>query len=270
MQPVSPPQMLLEQAEATVVSGTLSDGDYAAFSAPYPNREGPNQDAAGVFPGSATTVIAVADGLGGGRSGHVAARLALEALGKHLIDGGDLPDDARSPILDAFESANEAIRALGVGAATTLVAAELRGPTLRPYHVGDSSILVLGGRGKVKFISVPHSPVGYGVEAGLIDSEAALHHEELNVVSNTLGSPDMRIELGAPLELAARDTVLLGTDGLFDNVHVSEIFDLLKARELREAAEALAEFATARMLDTKSNHPSKPDDLTFVLYRPRA
>src|SRR5690606_647461 len=112
--------------------------------------------------------------------------------------------------------------------------------------------------------------VGYGVEAGLIDSEAALHHEELNIVSNTLGTADMRIELGAPLELATRDTVLLGTDGLFDNMHVGEIFDVLKSRELRDAAEALADFATARMLDTKSSHASKPDDLTFVLYRPRA
>jgi serine/threonine protein phosphatase PrpC len=266
MEALSEPLLVLEWAEPTTVVSSVAGGDFVAFSSACPGHDGPNEDAAAVFPGAGTTVLAVADGLGGGRSGHLAARLAVEALGKQLVD---LPSDARSPILDAIESANEAIRALGVGAATTLAAVELRGQTLRPYHVGDSTILVLGGRGKVKFVSVSHSPVGYGVEAGLIDSEAALHHEELNIVSNTLGSADMRIELGAPLELAARDTVILGTDGLFDNVHVAEIFDLVKSRELADAARALAEFAIARMLAADSEQPSKPDDITFVIYRPQ-
>jgi len=260
--------LLVERSQPTLLSGTTETGKFAAFSAPCPESDQPNEDAAAVFGGEGTTVVAVVDGFGGGRLGHVAARLTLEALDQQLGDGEALAGDARSPILDAIEAANTEIRALGVGAATTLAAIEVRGRTLRPYHVGDSSIVVFGGRGKVKFASVPHSPVGYGVEAGLIDSEEALHHDDLNVVSNLLGNPDMRIELGAPLELSQRDTVVLGTDGLFDNVRVNELFDSVRARDLETAAETLAALARQRMDETRAEDPSKPDDLTFVIYRP--
>ena len=78
MQAISQPLLLLEQTEPTTIAGTLVSGDFVVFSARCPGHDGPNEDAAGVFPGSATTVLAVADGLGGGRSGHVASRLAVE------------------------------------------------------------------------------------------------------------------------------------------------------------------------------------------------
>ena len=63
----------------------------------------------------------------------------------------------RSRILDGFEEANEAVLGLGVGAATTLVAAEIEDTRVRSYHVGDSMSLIVGQRGKLKSQSVPHS-----------------------------------------------------------------------------------------------------------------
>ncbi len=268
MSPVlSEPQLLIDVRQPTRVDGYVADGVYAAFTAPYPEATGPNQDCALIAPTSGGGVLAVADGLGGAPAGHDASRLAVEHLRRCLVADSDL-QDARTPILDAFESANAAIRELSVGAATTLAVVELRDRVLRPYHVGDSSILVCGSRGKVKFLSLSHSPVGYGVEAGLIDANEALHHEELNLVSNTLGTSSMRIELGTPFALAEQDTVLLGTDGLFDNLHLAEIIDVIRAGALDAAADELARQATARMVTPSDDKPSKPDDLTFVLYRP--
>ena len=77
----------------------------------------------------------------------------------------------------------------------------------------------------------------------------------------------MRIEFGSPLELASRDTALLASDGLFDNLNPSEVVEIVRAGPLDRAASELAGRATERMHDPAPHHPSKPDDLTFILYR---
>jgi serine/threonine protein phosphatase PrpC len=158
--------------------------------------------------------------------------------------------------------------ALSTGAATTLAVVELTRNTIRPYHVGDSLILLVGGRGKVKLQTIPHSPVGYGVEAGLLDEGEAMHHEERHLVSNVVGCPAMRIEIGPTLNLAPRDTLLLSSDGLADNLHVSEIAQRIRGGNLLQAAERLVADATHRMEHPSSEHPSKSDDLTLLAFRP--
>ena len=47
-----------------------------------------------------------------------------------------------------------------------------------------------------------------------------------------------------------------------------EIVARVRKGALREAAGALETLATRRMRDPRAGDPSKPDDLTFVLYRP--
>ena len=70
------------------------------------------------------------------------------------------------------------------------------------------------------------------------------------------------------IELAARDTVLLGTDGLWDNLFLSEIVELIRAGELLDSAEKLARTVIERMESPVTGQPSKPDDVSFILYRP--
>ena len=101
----------------------------------------------------------------------------------------------------------------------------------------------------------------------MIDEVEAMHHEERHIVSNVLGTPEMRIELGPMLRMAARDTVLLATDGLFDNLHVPEVVEFVRKGPLKTAVRRLAEVATERMLNPAPGLPSKPDDLTIVAYR---
>lgn len=244
-------------------------GQAAVFSARNPVAERPNQDAALVRSlGDKGAVLAVADGAGGHADGAQASRVALEALDAQL-QSDDL-EDWRAAILDGLEHADEAVQSLGVGAATTLVAAAVRGDIVRPYHVGDSVLLVLGSRGRVKYQTIAHSPTGYAVESGLLDEEEAMHHAERHLVSNMVGLDEMRIDIGPPLPLSARDTVLLASDGLFDNLSVAEIVDLARRGTLGEAAEALAREASGRMtLGTEEREilPSKPDDLSFILFR---
>jgi len=249
----------------------LASGEAAVFSAPRPGETGGNEDAAAwVELGPERAVLAVADGLGGQPAGDKAARLALESV-MSAVAGADPEGPAlRHAILDGFERANCQVDELGVGAATTLVVAEIQGRTLRTYHVGDSMILVVGQRGRRKLQTVSHSPVGYAVEAGVLHEEDALHHEELHLISNMVGSDDMRIEMSSTRKLAPRDTVLLASDGLLDNLWLGEIVERIRKGPLPQAAGALVDAARRRMEGRDEGEPSKPDDLTFIAFRPRA
>ena len=251
-------------AEVRAIAG----GSAAVYSARCPGKESANEDAAALIPvGEAAGVLAVADGLGGLPAGERASVLAVRCLASALKRAE--PGDAtlRSAILDGFEHANRAVAKLGVGAATTLAVAEIQKGSMRPYHVGDSMILVVGQRGKIKLQTVSHSPVGFAVEAGVLDESEAMHHEDRHIVSNVLGAPDMRIEIGSTIAIAPCDTVLLASDGLFDNLHIAEIVQRLRKGPLALGAQRLAADASRRMSDPEDGLPSKPDDLTFVAFR---
>lgn len=173
----------------------------------------------------------------------------------------------RTAIMNGFETANQSVRDLGVGTATTLAVAEVNDGAVRPYHVGDSIIIVVGQRGKIKLQTVSHSPVGYAVEAGVLDEFEAMHHEDRHLVSNVIGMPEMRIEVGSTVHLAPRDTLLLASDGLFDNLHLGEIVESLRKGMLADVMQRLVQNARQRMSQPTAEQPSKPDDLTFVVFR---
>lgn len=261
-------KLYLDQDMVDGESHCLGGGVAAVYSARCPGKETPNEDAAALIPLDADcAVLVVADGLGGVRAGEQAASLAVKAMKRAVAklegDGALL----RSAILDGFEEANRAVQELGLGAATTLAAVEVNHDAVRPYHVGDSMILICGQRGKLKLLTVSHSPVGFAVEAGLLDAEEAMHHEDRHLISNAIGTPGMRIEVGPTLKLAVRDTLLVASDGLFDNLHTDEIVEMLRKGPLTKAARRLADRSAQRMQQPTDGQPCKPDDLTFVAFR---
>jgi serine/threonine protein phosphatase PrpC len=246
----------------------LARGCAAVFSVRSPGKETPNEDAAALVPIDAgSAVLAVADGLGGERAGEEAAALAVKCLADALVPEVRSQSLLRDAILNGFERANRAVRGLGGKAATTLAVVEIQEDAVRPYHVGDSTILLMGQRGRIKLQTVSHSPVGFAVEAGLLDEADALHHDDRHVVSNVLGYPDMRIEIGPVLHMAARDTLLLASDGLADNLHTEEIVECIRKGPLEAGARRLAADALRRMSGQSPDEPCKPDDLTFVAFR---
>jgi serine/threonine protein phosphatase PrpC len=252
-------------------------GTAAVFTTRSPQKETPNEDVAALWPlGPTSGVLAVADGLGGHAGGERASRLAIETLQKSLQEAvaqkppSDEPVDLRAAILNGIEAANQVVRDLATGAATTLALVEIQDRIIRPYHVGDSAILMTGQRGKMKLQTIPHSPIGYAVEAGLMNEEEAIHHEARHVISNVIGSDQMRIEIGPPTEMALRDTLLLASDGLFDNLLPDEIVGIIRSGPLDRAVATLVGLAQERMSKPMDGVPSKPDDLTVIAYRPRS
>ena len=264
---------LADMPEAVGLS--VAHGVAALMSRSAPEKSTPNEDAAAVVSLSeGLGVLIVADGLGGHVSGETAAQLAVEHVElalREADDESDEPLDAtqlRTAILNGFESANQAVLELGTGAATTLCVAELQPDRIRTYHVGDSGIYLIGQRGKMKLQTIAHSPIGYALESGLLDEADAIHHEHRHVISNVLGSVEMRIEIGPTLPMAARDTLLLATDGLLDNLLIDEIVQRVRKGPLVDAVQRLADDAWRRMQGQLTDaSPSKPDDLTIVAFR---
>lgn len=270
---IDPSELELLADEESVIKQleSFASGIVSVFSRRSPQAAGPNEDAALLIPiDEKRGVIAIADGLGGAPRGEVAARIALESLWDSIKSANRASEQLREAVLSGFELANQRVRELGSGAGTTLIVVEISGSTIRPYHVGDSQLVILGQRGKIKLQTISHSPVGYALEAGFLDEKEALHHEERHVISNVIGASDMRIEVGAPIDLSARDTVVIGTDGLFDNLELDEICEGFRSGNMLNCSESALELCRKRMTDPTSGKPSKPDDVTVAVFRLRS
>ena len=238
-------------------------GQVVVYSRRCPNRRTPNEDAAMVFlVDEARAVLVVADGCGGMSGGADASRIAVTTIRRSLervASGGSL----RSAILDGVEAANRKILKLGVGAATTLTVAVIERDRVRSLHIGDSQIVLVGARGKVKLQTPTHSPVGYAIEAGVLSESDAMTHEDRHLVSNVVGTHGCWVQVGLQRKVAKRDTLILATDGIFDSFSIEEVSELIRSGPLEKAAKELAYQAADRI----DSDIGKPDDATFLLYR---
>lgn len=252
-----------DQAEVQVAGGSA-----VAITQKDPGKETENEDTVAIIPyGPGAAVLVVADGAGGLPAGKRASLTAVTTLAASLQSSMDKTMLLRTAILNGIEAANEAVLGLSNGSATTMTVITIEGLIARSYQIGDSEALVVGQRGLIRLQTTAHSPTGFAVEAGFLDEREALHHKERHLVSNFLGTSDMRIDVGAGVELRPRDTVLVASDGLTDNVHLDEIVDQIRKGALAKSAVAAAELAARRMAELRSGEPSKPDDLSLILFR---
>jgi serine/threonine protein phosphatase PrpC len=77
----------------------------------------------------------------------------------------------------------------------------------------------------------------------------------------------MRIEIGPVMALGPRETLLLATDGLFDNLTNADVINGLRKGDLESGVQGLVGLARNRRLDDESDAPSKPDDLSMIAVR---
>lgn len=242
-------------------------GSLIGFSKVSPNKSTSNEDAAVVIELSDNHgLIVVADGMGGANAGDRAAKCIIETIAKSVCLEAVVGESVRSIVVDAIERANDTILGWGLGAGSTLVVVEYLNGSTRSIHIGDAMAMVCSNRGRIKASTVSHSPVAMGVEAGFIDEDEALLHEDRHLISNCVGSAEMKIELGPTLTMSVCDTVIVGSDGLFDNLTVDEIVSIVRAGHLKHQFNLLVNSARERM-SAPDTLPSTPDDLTVICFR---
>ncbi len=267
----------MQSTEAMLLGGSLQTdrveaqaggGNVVAYSSPSPDRTTENEDSLAVIPyGPQAAVLVVADGAGGMPSGRLASHTAVTTLTELLYKAGEKTIVLRTAILDGIEAANQAVQDMSNGAATTFTVITVEGLLVRGYQIGDSEGLVVGQRGLLRLQTPVQSPTGFAVEAGFLNEREALQHRDRHLVSNFLGTADMRIDIGNEVKLQPRDTIVVASDGLMDNVLVGEIVERVRKGPLDKAADAVIALARRRMNGTAADQPSKPDDLSLILFR---
>ena len=188
-----------------------------------------------------TTLLAVADGVGGEDGGEVASTAAIEALASAFV-APSYRESARSSLAAAVQQANaavlEASRAEHLPrAASTLVAAAVRGREVAIANLGDSRGYLVRGT-KVRQITTDHSG----------DRTSSI----TRFVGDPRGvQPDIFVETLEP-----RDRLVLCSDGLTRHVSDAEI-GAAAAGVPAQAADALVALAISR---------GGEDNVTVVVY----
>lgn len=265
---ITSPVTLYESIMTRPVGYKTSSGITHVYSNRAFNKDSANEDALAVIPvNESTLVLAIADGLGGMPAGEQASRMVIQILVKSLVKMGHEDISVREVILNGIEQANAEILEMRNGAASTLVVAEVSGTSLRTYHAGDSMIMLMGNRGIIKYSAIPHSPTGYALESGIINESEAMLHTERHLISNYIGNPDMRLEIGPTITIAARDTLLLASDGLSDNLFDNEIVELCRKGTMPDCTNNLVAECNRYMMHPSEDRVCRPDDLSFIMFR---
>lgn len=254
-----------DATDETAEAIDLNHAEAVCFSTRSPVKATANEDSLAVIPvDEDTTVLIVADGLGGMAAGEKASKLLVDSI----IDS--LNKDAvsvRESILNGIDNANKELIGTNFDTGTTVSIAEIKGNTLRTYHAGDSLILLSAGHAKPKYLAMSHSPISYAVACGAIDAERAMCHPERNLISNYVGCLDMHINIGPTLELSKFDTLILSSDAVSDNLYDDEICEHISKESLSEGTSELIEHCKKNMKEPSADRVCHPDDFTLITYR---
>ena len=173
----------------------------------------------------------VADGMGGHAGGEVASRIAVSTIAgllKSALGNGD----AAGLIRAAIGQAGDAIRARAEaepelhGMGTTLVLAICCGDSIQVAHLGDSRAYLIHD-GAMEQLTEDHSLVAQMMKAGQLTAEEAPHFHLRNIVTKSLGGPQVSEPDLSVVEWAKGDHLLLCSDGLTNMVEESELRSLI-------------------------------------------
>lgn len=234
--------------------------EVAAVSEQGPRTE--NQDAFSVDTFPDTGIVVVADGMGGERSGRLAADTAIEAIIgsdpiRSLDDARRVTRRADATVAKAAERRPDAHGGMGCALGfISLVSGGGDGTGWVGAHVGDVRILSRSPDGTLRLETRDHTPAFARWEAGEIS---------LDEIPDTSGANRLQRAVGRGGEadvswLPARPgwSWLLVSDGIYKAMRLDELGQVMEAPTARDAVEAIRQKVLERGPD---------DNFTAVLVR---
>lgn len=211
-----------------------------------------NEDRMGYSYTRASTILLLADGMGGHPEGEVAAQLALQSMSA-LYQRQATPEvaDAHAFLNAAVLTAHRQIikyaieRGMLDTPRTTVVAALVQGGCVNWVHCGDSRLYFVR-QGQLVTRTRDHSyleqpPKGHSTSPRLAE------RMNRNILYTCLGSPTKPVfDIAGPVSLQQGDKILLCSDGLWGSVNESDIVDELSARPVAQSVPLLVESALQR------------------------
>ncbi|KAM1553024.1 hypothetical protein PS1_005800 [Malus domestica] len=203
---------------------------------PHPNKVGKGGEDAFFVSSYNGGVLAVADGVSGWAEQDVDPSLFPKELmtnASNFVGDVEVNNDPRILIGKAHAYTSS------IGSATVMIAMLERDGILKIANVGDCGLRVIR-EGKIKFSTSPQEH--YFDCPYQLSSEIVGQTYQDAMVSN--------------VEMMEGDTIVMGSDGLFDNVFDHEIVSTVAGyRDVAEAAKVLANLANNHSLDSNFDSP---------------
>lgn len=236
-----------------------------AYQTDIGKQRSQNQDRVCVFHNDEITLAVVADGIGGNRSGDVAATMVIHSLGQQFTAQAPLDEVAakewfRLQVLGInsliLEKSKEKTLYQGMG--TTMVAAMFfpEGKAV-VANIGDSRGYIFH-QNLLTQITVDHSLVNELVKNGDLSEDAARVSPQKNIITRAIGiSKEAEVDVNI-FQLNPQDQVLLCSDGLSKTVTPDLIKKVLNDKSLSLGKKC-------KQLIDLANQAGGPDNITALI-----
>ena len=213
---------------------------------------------------TSSSLLAVADGMGGHAGGEVASQIAIKTLAT-LVPVFTAPnidtDSIEDLLLNSLHTidgeisrvAGDEIELRGMG--TTLTALLIRDGRAALLHVGDSRCYRLRGN-TFEQLTHDHTVLQELLDSGTISMSEAADHPQRSMLTQVLMGEGSIAPVLMVYEVNPKDRFLLCSDGLSSVLTEKEIKSLLKKSNRDEAVEALIEATYVN---------GAPDNVTVVV-----
>jgi serine/threonine protein phosphatase PrpC len=211
-----------------------------------------------------SSLLAVADGMGGHAGGEVASKIAITTLASMVpvLTAQDIDTDSIEDLLlnslhtidgEIALVASDEIELRGMG--TTLTALLIRDGRAALLHVGDSRCYRLRGN-TFEQLTHDHTVLQELLDSGTISMSEAHDHPQRSMLTQVLMGEGSVAPVLMVYEVNPKDRFLLCSDGLSSVLTEKEIKSLLKKSNRDEAVEALVEATYVN---------GAPDNVTVVV-----
>ena len=222
-----------------------------------------NEDAYSVM--QKEKVYVIADGVGGGNTGEIASRVAVEQIEKYIRQNPVWNAQEKYQVIrylqSCVESANTEIVNIALnhkensGMATTLVVVHTIGNRAFICNAGDSRVYLRRGR-LLEQLTEDHTYVNSLLKAGLITQEQADIDSRRNVITKALGADESIQPDYYQLKLEIGDILILCTDGLYNELSMDEMIKSIEdGKTMQDVCSKLVE---------KANNNGGNDNITVI------
>jgi PPM family protein phosphatase len=237
--------------------------------------------------GGLDVVMAViADGVGGGNSGEVAAELTIEKFVNVIKVSKNSAEQIPQMLGQAIGSANRAVYdqsrkdAALQGMSSTIAVALIHNGKLYVANVGDSRVY-LKRQNELRQLTIDHTFANEKIKMGVLSEERAVNHPNADAITRSIGfDQQVVVDLGLYFEgdedgkqaylkqgvvLEKDDVVLVCSDGLIKPRHTDpstpylsekEILETIGQYHVEDCSQVLIDLAKGRQVD---------DNVTVVL-----
>ncbi len=181
-----------------------------------------NQDAFDCREFDGAQLCVVCDGMGGGKAGNVASKMATDTICDKIQSGFSdkmKPNTIRNLMVTSVNIANNMVYDKAKsdpdfeGMGTTVVAVMIYGGYAYIAHVGDSRAY-LYYNGKLDQVTKDHSVVQHLIDIGQITEEMAKNHPDKNIITRAVGVEELVKCDYVDFKLPENSKILICTDGL--------------------------------------------------------